>query len=896
LSQQVYYNNGYTEPQEFILIKDNNPTTLKETYKFGKFSVNGDFLLTITAKNSIKVYETTSLKTVFEKQLTDGSYSIFNMDDTNFAVSNNYRTIDFNSCNKESFIIAQDTLTKSYSSQKVDCSVIKDISYANDKVAIIMEGYGLVLNSKMHQFPISEFPEHVSLNSDGSKLMISFNNGKIIVYDTENFNPLGTTIHPDKNSHVFLSSEGHYFSNINPEDYIIASKNNQTVALEDIENQFFKPKEVLSVFGTPNKTYVESLEKALQLKSENLYATSIDENVGNDRIIEDSKLPANLFVLSIGVSDYKQTDFNLTFADKDAIDIAKLYGNLTDKELYNYNTKFYGDNFNLINSDSTIVSNIKKYSDISAVYELYPVSMDNSYWIENTYGKFYLWNFNTQTTKPIEFPDNYKPNTISFNETIKINPGNSGFYLISDNGDYFSYNFKTGITEKIELPFTEDNILTEPLDKGRWSNFSSSYNDTTYVGNLTIGKTNSSQTSTLSFNLNVVDTFNEKDEIVRDTLDLLDVSNVTFKGISTNAKHLAYSSYENLFIVDLSEEKPIPLKLNIDKDLIRYGSTLHISNDGQSFSILNRFKDDYKYNITSFNRNGEVQANYKLNGENDYSIVGLNLINNNLKWIQQTEPLLQENKYSIDKFRTKTPSSFEKTHINYLTNRNATSKSIISELKDLAENTKPNDQVIVFLAGHGVLDKDLNYYFAPHDMDFNNVSTHGIALNTIIENLKNSPSENKLLLMDSCHSGNTLDMSKSEVVIVDNSKDPNKRGSKARSTSPRSKFKVSDVVSTLFEDFLSTSGITILSASSGEDVAYENKAIGNGAFTSSYIKLLKQELQGNGYVIDESNLESSIDLTNDIIEELLKEVMIITKGKQVPDLRELNKNSKLKMW
>jgi len=43
LSQQVYYNNGYTEPQEFILIKDNNPTTLKETYKFGKFSVNGAF-------------------------------------------------------------------------------------------------------------------------------------------------------------------------------------------------------------------------------------------------------------------------------------------------------------------------------------------------------------------------------------------------------------------------------------------------------------------------------------------------------------------------------------------------------------------------------------------------------------------------------------------------------------------------------------------------------------------------------------------------------------------------------------------------------------------------------------------------------------------------------------
>ena len=55
-------------------------------------------------------------------------------------------------------------------------------------------------------------------------------------------------------------------------------------------------------------------------------------------------------------------------------------------------------------------------------------------------------------------------------------------------------------------------------------------------------------------------------------------------------------------------------------------------------------------------------------------------------------------------------------------------------------------------------------------------------------------------------------------------------------------FKVSDVVSTLFEDFLSNSGITILSASSGEDVAYENKSIGNGAFTSAYINILNHTI------------------------------------------------------
>jgi hypothetical protein len=45
---------------------------------------------------------------------------------------------------------------------------------------------------------------------------------------------------------------------------------------------------------------------------------------------------------------------------------------------------------------------------------------------------------------------------------------------------------------------------------------------------------------------------------------------------------------------------------------------------------------------------------------------------------------------------------------------------------------------------------------------------------------------------------------------------------------------------------LSKLGLTILSASSGSNVAYEYKELSNGAFTSAYLKVLKSKLSEFG--------------------------------------------------
>jgi hypothetical protein len=101
-------------------------------------------------------------------------------------------------------------------------------------------------------------------------------------------------------------------------------------------------------------------------------------------------------------------------------------------------------------------------------------------------------------------------------------------------------------------------------------------------------------------------------------------------------------------------------------------------------------------------------------------------------------------------------------------------------------------------------------------------------------------------------------------------------------------------VSTLFDDFLSKSGVTILSASSGSDVAYENKDLSNGAFTSAYLKVLKSKF--GSYFLDAEKVKKTIPLTDGFISEVLKEVIVLTKGKQVPDIREINKNVIIKAW
>lgn len=51
----------------------------------------------------------------------------------------------------------------------------------------------------------------------------------------------------------------------------------------------------------------------------------------------------------------------------------------------------------------------------------------------------------------------------------------------------------------------------------------------------------------------------------------------------------------------------------------------------------------------------------------------------------------------------------------------------MDRIRSFLATSKPDDVALVFFAGHGVLDSELDYYLAAYDMDFANPKNGGIA-------------------------------------------------------------------------------------------------------------------------------------------------------------------------
>lgn len=83
----------------------------------------------------------------------------------------------------------------------------------------------------------------------------------------------------------------------------------------------------------------------------------------------------------------------------------------------------------------------------------------------------------------------------------------------------------------------------------------------------------------------------------------------------------------------------------------------------------------------------------------------------------------------------------------------AATRDGILKAKEFLAQSKVDDTVVVFIAGHGTLDDDLNYFFCPADTDFDNPAKRGLTYDDIEGLLDGIPARRKLLLMDTCHSG-----------------------------------------------------------------------------------------------------------------------------------------------
>lgn len=85
--------------------------------------------------------------------------------------------------------------------------------------------------------------------------------------------------------------------------------------------------------------------------------------------------------------------------------------------------------------------------------------------------------------------------------------------------------------------------------------------------------------------------------------------------------------------------------------------------------------------------------------------------------------------------------------------KNATRRDMLKGFRDLAEDSKPEDSVFIYYAGHGEYDKDQRGWWVPVDAQD---AVDYISNEDLLGSLRTIKAMHKLLVADSCFSGNIL--------------------------------------------------------------------------------------------------------------------------------------------
>ncbi len=225
-----------------------------------------------------------------------------------------------------------------------------------------------------------------------------------------------------------------------------------------------------------------------------------------------------------------------------------------------------------------------------------------------------------------------------------------------------------------------------------------------------------------------------------------------------------------------------------------------------------------------------------------------------------------------------------------LQNQQATVETIL-DLRSELEKTSPDDQVVVFFASHGLLDNDLDYYLATHDIDFSQPQIRGLRYDRLEALLDGIPARKKLLLIDACHSGE-IDKEDSQLIADSQTMDSQvkSRGFKAvKKTGTTIDLKTSfELMKELFADLRRNSGTIVISSASGAEYAYETQTLRNGVFTFSVVEGLQQgkaDLNGNRKVY-----------ASELMTYLGNRVKELTGGKQNPTTRSENIEYDFNIW
>lgn len=256
------------------------------------------------------------------------------------------------------------------------------------------------------------------------------------------------------------------------------------------------------------------------------------------------------------------------------------------------------------------------------------------------------------------------------------------------------------------------------------------------------------------------------------------------------------------------------------------------------------------------------------------------------EYIDTTRNLKYASKDILDvEYTLKKSKTFNKTHSITLFNEQV-SKDNLQVIDDFLADAGVSDAVIIYYAGHGILNKDLEYYLATYDNDFFKPEEKGIPYQMLENKLIACESRKKLLFLDACHSGE-VDTANAVLMKgnVEIGRDIIFRSAGGISIEQGESL---DAVKAVFADLKESNGITVISSAGGADYAVESDLWENGAFTYCLTKGLKSgqsDLDANG-----------VTTVSDLLLYLQINVPIITHGYQVPTYRTENIDNDFVLW
>jgi WD40 repeat protein len=203
---------------------------------------------------------------------------------------------------------------------------------------------------------------------------------------------------------------------------------------------------------------------------------------------------------------------------------------------------------------------------------------------------------------------------------------------------------------------------------------------------------------------------------------------------------------------------------------------------------------------------------------------------------------------------------YRDVELKVLTDDAATRDSIVNGLDWIQKQTTSRDVAMVFLSGHGTNDPTGHFYFIPSNYNHDMLRSTGLPRTEIIDTLT-AIAGKALFFVDACHSGNAA-------------------GTRAKALG-------TDLTGIINELSSAENGTVVFSASTGSEIAQEDDAWGNGAFTKAVIEGItgkpdsKNEGQTVAAMLDSFKKTGriTVKMMDTYISERVKE---LTKGTQHP--------------